>query len=74
MTDAYHHSKKSFSQYYKYDSYPASGGLLPWAYTENGDELYWLTNGHPDEWGIVVYESRSHDNYTYSHINISKIR
>ena len=66
IIDAYSQSKKSFPQYYKHDVYPSSGGLLPWAYTENGDELYWLTEGHPDEWKIVVYESRSPENYTYS--------
>ncbi|MEM5601653.1 hypothetical protein AAHB61_15855 [Bacillus cereus] len=28
--------------------------------------MYWLTDGKPDEWKIVVYESRSPENYTYS--------
>ena len=66
MTDTYIQSKKSFPQYYKHDVYPSNGGLLPWGYTDNGDELYWLTNGEPDEWKIVVYESRSPENYIYS--------
>ncbi|MDG5471415.1 SMI1/KNR4 family protein [Jeotgalibacillus sp. ET6] len=63
---AYIQSKRNFPQYYKHDVYPSNGGLLPWAYTDNGDELYWLTDGKPDEWKIVVYESRSLENYTYS--------
>ncbi|MDQ0233131.1 SMI1/KNR4 family protein [Metabacillus malikii] len=66
MTDAYIQSKENFPQYYKHDVYPSSGGIIPWAYTDNGDELYWLTDGKPDEWKIVVYESRSPENYTYS--------
>ncbi len=58
MMNSYIQSKKSFPQYYKHNVYPSSGGILPWAYTDNGDELYWLTDGKPDEWKIVVYESR----------------
>jgi hypothetical protein len=38
--------------------YPDPGGLLPWAMTDNGDRLYWLTEGRPDTWDTVVYESR----------------
>jgi hypothetical protein len=29
------------------------GGLLPWATTDNGDELFWLTTGHPDQWTVL---------------------
>ncbi|MGW8751606.1 hypothetical protein [Bacillus wiedmannii] len=28
--------------------------------------MYWLTDGKPGEWKIVIYESRSPENYTYS--------
>jgi hypothetical protein len=38
--------------------HPEVGGLLPWAMTDNGDRLYWVTQGHADEWAMVVYESR----------------
>jgi hypothetical protein len=38
--------------------YPEPGGLLPWAITDNGDRLYWLTEGNPENWAIVVCESR----------------
>jgi hypothetical protein len=38
--------------------YPEPGGLLPWAMTDNGDRLYWVTEGRPDTWDTVVYESR----------------
>ncbi len=33
-------------------------GLLPWGATDNGDVLYWRTRGHPDQWTVVVGESR----------------
>ena len=38
--------------------YPEPGGLLPWAMTDNGDRLYWLTEGKADTWATIVYESR----------------
>lgn len=66
ISDAYIQSRTSFPQFYQHYVYPEIGGLLPWGYSDNGDELYWLTVGEPDEWKVVVYESRSHINYTYS--------
>jgi hypothetical protein len=66
LSDAYLQSKQNFPQYYKHDVFPQKGGLLPWAYTDNGDELYWLTDGEPFNWKIIVYESRSPENHTYS--------
>lgn len=30
--------------------YPEPGGLFPWAVTDNGGTLYWLTEGEPDGW------------------------
>ncbi|WP_161602071.1 SMI1/KNR4 family protein [Tautonia marina] len=38
--------------------YPERGGLFPWGMTDNGDRLYWLTEGDPGYWPTVVYESR----------------
>lgn len=45
MSHAYLESKNKFPQYYKHKVFPEKGGLLPWAYTDNGDEIYWLTEG-----------------------------
>ena len=39
--------------------HPDPGGLLPWACTDNGDVLFWLTEGAPDDWSIVVMEAHS---------------
>jgi hypothetical protein len=38
--------------------YPETGGLLPWAMTDNGDRLYWITEREPDSWPTIIFESR----------------
>jgi hypothetical protein len=38
--------------------YPEPSGILPFGATDNGDILYWVTDGAPDAWWIVVNESR----------------
>lgn len=59
INKAYLELRQRFPQYYKHKVFPEVGGLLPWAYTDNDDELYWLTIGKPNEWHIIVYETRS---------------
>lgn len=40
--------------------HPEPGGLLPWAGTDNGDRLCWLTEGDdPDAWPVVAWNPRS---------------
>ncbi len=39
--------------------HPAKGGLLPWAITDNGDTLFWLTTGSPEQWPTLVNYARS---------------
>jgi hypothetical protein len=41
-----------------YALFPEPSGLLPWGITDNGDVLYWLTAGDPDQWTVVINESR----------------
>ena len=50
--------RDEFPQQYLHDLFPSSGGLLPFASTDNGEVLYWKTDGPPDQWTVVVYESR----------------
>ncbi len=38
--------------------FPEPGGVLPCAMTDNGDVLYWRSNGSPKEWSIVAQASR----------------
>jgi len=42
-----------------YAFYPEPGGLLPWAGTDNGDRICWLTEGHPHAWTTVTWNVRS---------------
>lgn len=44
-----------------YPLYPEPGGLMSWAVSDNGDTLYWLTQGDPSYWRVVVNESRGPD-------------
>ncbi|OXM50478.1 SMI1/KNR4 family protein [Amycolatopsis alba] len=39
--------------------WPEPGGLLEWARTGNGDSLYWLTEGEPEDWTTVVWNPRA---------------
>lgn len=65
MLEAYRISKEKFPEYYIYDVYPKQNGILPWGYTDNGDELYWKTGDKTENWEIVIYESASPDYYSY---------
>jgi hypothetical protein len=38
-----------------YPLWPEPGGLLPFGRTDDGDILFWLQRGVPDEWPIVVW-------------------
>jgi len=51
-----------------YALFPESDGLLPWGISDNGDGLYWLTKGHPDNWIIVLNEARDPE---YEEHNVS---
>lgn len=59
--DALERLHKDFGERRPYELYPTKGGLLPVAITDNGDVVHWLTNGDPNDWVIVVNESRSPD-------------
>ena len=41
--------------------WPVLGGLLPWADTGNGDQLWWKTGGSSDRWTVSTQEARSDD-------------
>lgn len=43
---------------YPYPFHPDPGGLLVFGTTDNGDRLYYLTEGEPDAWKVVLWESR----------------
>jgi hypothetical protein len=37
-----------------YEVYPRNPGLLIWGNDDNGNKMFWLTEGEPDEWPIVL--------------------
>lgn len=37
-----------------YDVFPKQPGLLSLGTEDNGDKLYWLTEGKPEEWPIMI--------------------
>ena len=43
----------------QYPLFPHPNGLLPWGKTDNGDVLFWLTIELPENWEVVINESRS---------------
>lgn len=36
--------------------WPQIGGLINFGVTENGDYLFWLPEGRPDEWKVVFWD------------------
>lgn len=41
-----------------YSVFPEKCGLFPWAITDNGDALFWLTEGPSSWWSTVILEAR----------------
>lgn len=56
--DSYRSTKSLFPDLFVDDVFPDLGGLLAFASTDNGEVLYWRTQGQPDQWTVTVYESR----------------
>lgn len=52
-------TRRSFPSHYPLPLYPESGGLLPWAITDNGDTLYFITSGPPDQWPTLIKGPRA---------------
>ncbi len=65
MREAYLESKQQFPEDFKHCVFPEAGGILPWGYTDNGDELYWKTTEDEKMWTTIIYESRSSQYYEY---------
>lgn len=57
MLDSYMKLKDLFPEDYVYDVFPNEKGILPCAYAENGDEVYWLTSRNIEEWEIILYDA-----------------
>ena len=57
--DALRELQNEFESERKYFLFPDAGGLLPFGGTDNGDVFFWKTSGEPDQWPVVVNESRA---------------
>jgi hypothetical protein len=51
-------SRRSDPESIPFAVFPEQCGLFPWAVTDNGDTLFWLTEGPSAYWPMVVLESR----------------
>ena len=56
---AYRQTRARFPQRLPLPPFPEPGGVLPLGRTDNGDELYWVTDGDPDDWPVALVESRA---------------
>jgi hypothetical protein len=56
--DAYAESRAKHPDRYPPPPFPEPGGVLPLGRSDNGDELYWVTEGKPDTWKVAVLGSR----------------
>ena len=65
ILNSYKLLKKEFPNDYIHEIYPNDNGLLPFGLTDNGDELFWLVRGEPDNWKVVVYRTRSEEYIKY---------
>jgi hypothetical protein len=55
----YRQTRARFPERLPLPPFPEEGGVLPLGRTDNGDELYWVTTGHPDGWPVALLESRA---------------
>jgi hypothetical protein len=59
ILDADRETRRQFPWLYPLPLFPETGGLLPWAFTDNGDTFYFITSAAPDEWPTLVKGPRA---------------
>jgi len=55
----YRQTRARFPERLPWPAFPEPGGVLPLGRTDNGDELYWVTDGRPDQWPVALVEARA---------------
>jgi hypothetical protein len=55
----YRQTRARFPKRLAWPPFPEPGGVLPLGRTDNGDELYWVTQGQPDQWPVALVEGRA---------------
>jgi hypothetical protein len=59
VLEGYRQTRARFPERLPLPPFPEPGGVLPLGRTDNGDELYWVTQGDPDRWPVALLESRA---------------
>ena len=59
VLEADRQSRRAFPSHYPLGLYPEPNGLLPWAVTANGDTMYFITFGPPDDWPTLIRGPRA---------------
>jgi SMI1-KNR4 cell-wall len=54
-------------EHFPYAVFPESPGLLLWGEDDNGNTLYWLTDGAPGNWPLVLWPH----GYSFEHVDMS---
>lgn len=58
-------SARQFPDVFTMPRYPEPCGFLPFGSTDNGDNLFWITKGNPDDWTVAVMGPRSPDHVSH---------
>jgi hypothetical protein len=58
--------KQRFPQYYTDVLFPSPGGLFPFAGTDNGNSIFWRTNGVPEAWTVTIFDPRGPEHFDYN--------
>ena len=53
-----------------YNAFPTKPGLLPWGEDDNGCTMYWLVEGPPNDWPIIVNPPR-YSEYQQFHLSMT---
>jgi hypothetical protein len=67
MLEGYAETRGKFPDRLPLPPWPEPGGLLPLGRSDNGNELYWLTDGKPASWSVVAFAGRSTDYEVHRH-------
>jgi hypothetical protein len=59
VLEGYRQTRARYPERLPLPAFPEPGGVLPLGRTDNGDELYWVTQGQPDQWPVALLESRA---------------
>jgi len=56
-----------------FPTWPESGGLFPFGYTDNGGTICWLTDGIPEQWPVVLFPDSYYGDYELIRLPVSQL-